>query len=307
MDNQVFSTYYYVIAELCCRVQIPSEYSIGSLLPSCEPFKKENGAHSQVSIAVEDREPEVLLLGSWTLLAEKKIPTIGKLSIFENDTHYYIQQDYSDYHVPLLGGVLATKDFSENIVYLPLKHSQIRRELSTFIMTIFAQAAVLYNTVLIHASTVVNKSCAYAFIAPSGTGKSTHSKLWIENISDTFLLNDDNPAIKIHPDGQVYIYGTPWSGKTPCYKNQSYPLGALVRIKQAPHNSIQALYGVSAFTTVLPSCSSMKWNPYLYRLLCDIVESLVHCVPIFELQCLPNPEAALLSYESTLNAHNSNL
>ena len=55
-------------------------------------------------------------------------------------------------------------------------------------------------------------------LGKSGTGKSTHSRLWLKYIPDTKLLNDDNPAVRIMDNNTIMIYGTPWSGKTPCYK-----------------------------------------------------------------------------------------
>lgn len=80
----------------------------------------------------------------------------------------------------------------------------------------------------------------------SGTGKSTHSLLWMKYIQGTELLNDDNPTLRI-VDGKVYAYGTPWSGKTPCYKSLSYPVGGMVRLKQAPVNRFVRQQEVEAF------------------------------------------------------------
>ena len=70
----------------------------------------------------------------------------------------------------------------------------------------------------------------------SGTGKSTHSRLWLENVPGATLLNDDNPIVRLTLVGAI-VYGSPWSGKTPCYKNESAPLagvcnGVCSRIKE---------------------------------------------------------------------------
>lgn len=73
-------------------------------------------------------------------------------------------------------------------------------------------------------------------LGKSGTGKSTHSRLWLKYIPDTKLLNDDNPAVRIMDNNTIMIYGTPWSGKTPCYKNVGVLLEGLVRLRQAPEN-----------------------------------------------------------------------
>ena len=97
------------------------------------------------------------------------------------------------------------------------------------------------------------------FLGRSGTGKSTHSRLWLESIEGTELLNDDNPVIRV-TDGQAFIYGTPWSGKTPCYKNEVLPLKAVVRLSQAPHNKIERLSPLQSYASLMPACSCMRWD-----------------------------------------------
>ncbi len=82
------------------------------------------------------------------------------------------------------------------------------------------------------------------FLGPSGTGKSTHASLWLENVEGTELVNDDNPVVRILDDGSIKVYGSPWSGKTPCYLNVNYPLGGIVNLIQASHNKISRLGGI---------------------------------------------------------------
>ena len=106
-------------------------------------------------------------------------------------------------------------------------------------------------------------------------------------------MNDDNPIIRII-DGTPYIYGGPWSGKTPCYRNVKARLGAITRIDRAPANSIDKLSPVDAFASVLPACSSMKWDPDIYNRICDTLTRLVETTGIYTLHCLPNQEAAIL-------------
>ena len=114
-------------------------------------------------------------------------------------------------------------------------------------------AAVGKGILLIHASTIRYRGKAVMFLGESGTGKSTHSRMWLENIEGSTLLNDDAPAVRISADGTT-AYGTPWSGKTPCYRAEHYPLAALVRIRRAPYNQITRLNTLQAFGAVLPSC-----------------------------------------------------
>lgn len=169
--------------------------------------------------------------------------------------------------------------------------------LNDALMLIFAFAGSYHQTMLIHASCIMLGEWAYPFIAQSGTGKSTHSSLWLKHIEGAELLNDDNPIIRII-DGEPYIFGSPWSGKTPCYRNRQARLGAVTRIDRALQNSIERLSPVKAFASLLPACSSMKWDATIYRNLCDAVTRIIETTPIYTLHCLPDQEAALLCHRT---------
>ncbi len=166
--------------------------------------------------------------------------------------------------------------------------------LNDALMLAFAYASSFHHTLLIHASCVCHEGMAYPFIAKSGTGKSTHTSLWMAHIPNTELLNDDNPIIRICSEGYPEVYGSPWSGKTPCYRNVKARLGAITRIERAPSNSIEQLKPVQAFASLLPACSSMKWDHTIYNNLCDTVAQVIEKTKVFTLHCLPDAEAALL-------------
>jgi hypothetical protein len=121
--------------------------------------------------------------------------------------------------------------------------------------------------------------------------------MWLRYIPGCDLMNDDNPIIRII-DGEPYIYGGPWSGKTPCYRNVKAKLGAITRIDRAPQNSIERLHPIEAFASFLPSCSSMKWDKDIYRRICDTVTKVVETTGIYTLHCLPNEEAAQVCYKA---------
>ncbi|MBP5538939.1 MAG: hypothetical protein J6X69_03795 [Bacteroidales bacterium] len=166
------------------------------------------------------------------------------------------------------------------------------------LMLLYTLYTTPFDTLMIHSSVTVFEGKGYSFLGKSGTGKSTHSSLWLKYIEGTWLLNDDNPVIRLEADGTPYIYGTPWSGKTPCYKNERVPLGAIVRLEQAPYNKITRLKGLEAYTAFLPSCSSLKWKRSLEDALCRTVETVVSKVGVWHLECLPDEAAARLSNSS---------
>ncbi len=197
--------------------------------------------------------------------------------------------------------LLASDDYKDNIVYLPsgLKNvsAAISFSLSNAMMLLYTFCTSPLDTLMVHASVIGYKGGAYIFLGKSGTGKSTHSSLWLENIKGSELINDDNPVIRI-VDGEAILYGTPWSGKTPCYRNVSAPLKAFVRIVQAPENKIKALVPLQAYASLLPSCSCMRWDSAACEAVHKTVEKVVATVPAYTLDCLPNDEAALLSHKT---------
>ena len=159
-------------------------------------------------------------------------------------------------------------------------------------------AFVLDGCSAVHSSTVVCRSGAVMFLGESGTGKSTHTRLWLENISGAELLNDDSPFVACDDEG-VKVYGSPWSGKTSCYKNECYPLRAVVRLSQAPYNKIRPLHKLQAVGALLPSLPpAFVYDITLEDALLGVLSKVVEEVPIYHLECLPDAAAAQLSFNT---------
>lgn len=195
-----------------------------------------------------------------------------------------------------------SKDYHDAKVWIRGTLAERRYALDTTLMLLYAFASSHRNTLLLHASTIEYDEKGYLFLGKSGTGKSTHSRLWLNNIPGSNLLNDDNPIIRII-DGQCYVYGSPWSGKTPCYINRKIPVGGIVRLSQAPFNRITRLSQINAYAALLPSCSHMKWNHEMSEAVHHTLCQLLQNIPIHHLECLPNKEAALLC-KTTIQAKN---
>ena len=154
--------------------------------------------------------------------------------------------------------------------------------------------------IAIHSSVIVHSGRAVLFLGESGTGKSTHTRLWREHISGAQLLNDDSPIVRV-VEGVPTVFGSPWSGKTPCYRNESYPIAAFVRLAQAPHNRIARLPVVRAIGALLPSCPpAFAYDAQLQDNICDTLSQLIARVPVYQLECLPDADAARLSFETTI-------
>jgi hypothetical protein len=158
------------------------------------------------------------------------------------------------------------------------------------------------ETVAIHSSCIVYKDKAILFLGESGTGKSTHTRLWREHIPGAMLLNDDSPMIRVE-DGKLWAYGSPWSGKTPCYKQERYELVGCVRLSQAPFNRIQKLSVLQAYGAIHPSCPpEFAYDTVLYDRVSGFIGKLLSQVPFYHLACLPDAEAVRLSCITLMGA-----
>lgn len=162
------------------------------------------------------------------------------------------------------------------------------------LMVMYALATADKHTALFHSSVVSYKGRAYMFLGKSGTGKSTHSSLWLKYIEGTELVNDDNPVVRYLDDGSIYVYGSPWSGKTPCYRNVSYPLGAIVDLSQAPKNVIRRFRPIEAYAALIASISGKRWDSKLAEGLHETENLLATNASVWHLDCLPDEEAAVL-------------
>lgn len=222
----------------------PVGIDIEALLPSFKDFRATSGEmsapepHREMSAPEPHRE-----LLRLTLQADPiEIPSDAKeVETDDNDMGHtrLLRTKDGRYCVELSGSrdgkVLGT--FIANALFSNI-YASIRTDaatagsiLSSMLRIAFAQAVILRKGLSIHASAVVSDGKAYLFLGKSGTGKSTHARLWLKNIPGSHLLNDDNPAVRLI-DGSPVAFGTPWSGKTPCYRDESAPVGGFVRLRQ---------------------------------------------------------------------------
>ena len=169
--------------------------------------------------------------------------------------------------------------------------------LNNALMLMFALCSAPKDALLFHSSVVIFEGKGYMFLGKSGTGKSTHSKLWLNYIAGSELLNDDNPVVRII-NGKPWVFGSPWSGKTPCYQNKSVPVGGFVRLWQAPVNEIKRLDILQAYAALLPTVSSMRWEAWCADPINATLNRLIQAVPVFSLRNRPEEAAALMSFNA---------
>lgn len=152
-----------------------------------------------------------------------------------------------------------------------------------------------HGCLLLHAAVIAVDGHAYAFSAPSGTGKSTHVKLWRQRFgSRAFVVNGDKPFLCRRDDGW-WACPSPWAGKEGWQTQQEVPLRAICFLEQAGRNEIRAI-GETEMTDRLLAQTEQPADLAELDLYLALEEKLIAEVPAFVLKCLPDEEAAHLSY-----------
>ena len=198
-----------------------------------------------------------------------------------------------DARLPIQGTLLLNEDFTVGSLLLADKRLAVASfAVGNSLMLMYAFCTATLGTLEMHASVIRNAGRAYLFLARSGTGKSTHSQQWLEAIPGSELLNDDNPIVRVFPDGRVRVFGSPWSGKTPCYRAEEAQAGAFVRIRRCPENKITRLGLVEAYASLYSSCSGFRAVKRMADGLHETIGAIVTKVPCFVLDCRPDHDAA---------------
>ncbi|MDD6082904.1 MAG: hypothetical protein PUB89_08720 [Oscillospiraceae bacterium] len=161
-----------------------------------------------------------------------------------------------------------------------------------------------YDTILFHGSVIAVDGFGYLFTAKSGTGKSTHTRLWRENFGDrAVMVNDDKPLLRITKEG-VTAYGTPWDGKHRLSTNTSVPLKGICILERAAKNHIIRLDIKEQLRSAYPMIvqqTHKSSNPANALKTMELIDRLMEAVPIYRLSCNMEPTAAKVAYEGMQN------
>lgn len=158
------------------------------------------------------------------------------------------------------------------------------------------------GAVLLHAATVSVDGKAYAFCAPSGTGKSTHIKLWRRVYGEKVaIINGDKPLLRRKGD-QLYAYGTPWCGKEGWHCNTSAPLAGICFLERGTQNDIIRLNAEEATDRLF--CQLLKPTPKAgVAGTLDMADYILRNIPLYLLHCDISEQAARLSYQTMTGQH----
>lgn len=283
----------YEIAGFAVRIAHPGLESLYNLLPSFRPFKvEEEVGNPLIDITLHCKAEERSAGGE---LLQRTVNDMGSLTLYGVDGGTLELEvraaESSPAHL-----MRSDRDFSRVDIFVEDSDTEAGRMLSSMLRVAYSQAILKEGAFALHASAVVLDGRSYLFLGKSGTGKSTHSELWRKVYPSCTLLNDDNPVIR-SSKGKVYAGGSPWSGKTPCYKAQSFPVAGMVSLRQSEVNAFSLLDGSDAFAVVYQGSSLVSADPVLRERLYDAIALAVSGTRVARLDCRPDEGAAILCHD----------
>ncbi len=225
---------------------------------------------------------------------------IADLNIDIQNKHEYTSKLCRNYKcddenaVPDFSVSATAADYEKDKAYLPdatdgyLESLSIYREIARRILD--------YNGIILHSSVVEIDGRAYAFAARSGTGKSTHSRLWTKVFPDRAkIINGDKPLLR-YIDGKLFIYGTPWCGKEGYNVNTKAVLGSVCFLERAQNNYIEKLNKNDAVKRIFDQLLMPETKNQAAKFF-DMVELIVENSRFYLLHCNMDDEAAYVAYD----------
>lgn len=280
----------FVIARLGVEIEHPFSQPLREALPNLAPFYRADSSHivQRISISFgETKVPESFTQKHETLSEG----LLAKQYVRDQDKHTLITFSLEGE----ISSLEANEAWDQVSFILPEDGVYKFILLDRMLMACYVLRAMYFNIVKIHSSTVMLHGRALAFLGVSGTGKSTHSRLWLKHVPEVELLNDDEPLIELVEDGSVYIYGSPWSGSTPCYRDERAILAGLIQLQQYPENILSRLDGANAFNSIFYSISLLTSSERHNMAAFDLSFKISEKVPLYLLRCRPDEEALSLS------------
>lgn len=297
-DKVISRSHFYRVGGFPFRIDLPCGADADRMLPTFRDFKCGRGEDFLFSAVCSFADSS-----SVQDFRTDDLSGLEQVDCLNNDMgHIHLFRTADGYAVRLMPHgsnavhfLKASADFASAQLMLMPDDPVAGCALSSMLKMIYSQAILRHQAFLLHASAVVlpERDAAYLFLGRSGTGKSTHSALWMKIFPGCSLLNDDNPVVRLE-DGVAFVWGTPWSGKTPCYRNIASRIGGMARLSQSDSNQFWPESGPAAFSLVLPGCSVIRTDPGLFDSLCDTLTSLCSVVKIGRMACRPDISAAIV-------------
>ena len=125
--------------------------------------------------------------------------------------------------------------------------------------------------------------------APSGTGKTTHARMW-RDLRRALIINGDRAACQ-KVDGIWTGFGLPWSGTSGEQINRSIPIKAMVVLERNEENRAFQIKGMEAFLSAWANVLKPNWDTALSEKALDLLEDFLRTIPVIRLCCRPDADS----------------
>ena len=310
------STTYYCVAEHLFAIESSNDALLG-MLSNYKPFQVYSPQDSPIfilhieQVGLLHEEQRCGYQHVFTDNSEEDMPRIevfrevkGENEKVKGEEEGWLMRVSQIAKSPICCEIECDAAFTKGVLHIAKDCRDVRFCIDNALMLLFAFRTAPLMTLEMHAAVVV-KPClkvkdedfGYLFLGHSGTGKSTHARQWLAAFDDAWLLNDDNPILRVMDNGEVRVYGSPWSGKTPCYKNAHARVGGIIKLSQAPHNQLQPLSLPQAYAYIFSSASGLKIDKQMADHLYESIRYIITHVQCYHLDCLPDTHAAKVCFQ----------
>lgn len=281
----------YCVAEEYIIVRTPSKEATRAILPNYEPFLVEELPEGKEPLFTFEGGADLTVYPRKALLEDKLSEGLRArvyqttnseilLELTANQRRHVLHVDHSWSRVT-----------SDVLLDDPSAAYFINR----LIMIVYGVAIAPWKMLKMHASVTELDGKALLFLGVSGTGKSTHSRLWRKFVPGATLLNDDEPIVRLLPSGEVRVFGCPWSGSTPCYRQASAEVVAFVHLHQSSENKLMKLRGRNSFDSIYSSTAFLHSDKTRHMATFDTIVDILERIPVYRLDCRPDEEAVALT------------
>ena len=272
---------------------MPLFYKLGGLTIKTDDYFDDFAKH-HLSFYQIDETPDVDICFTIHTDCKKIQPPKGTLIAEVNSRQWFLMPDggyaFVDYirviTEDILNLIICSPDFSHvEAWFCPSSVLSLDNDRRPYhmIQEVLRYALLSVDGTIIHASSLAYNNQGLLFSAPSGTGKSTHTGLWLTNAPGAKIVNDDMPIVRMQ-DTVPYLYGAPWSGKNSIHENITVPLSAIVFIERAetcellPMDKMEAVFKLfeAIRKPVIPKLAELNLN---------IIGNIVENLPIYRLRC----------------------
>lgn len=281
----------YNIAEHLIVIETPDAAQTRALFPSFEVFEHNLPFTNDNDVLFRFRRVDVIATTSEMVFLETIAFENTVTNIFKTERGYLIVSKIGD----RVQKMNTSHDLSVFESDVSVTEPDADSFLVYFVTMAFNLAIAKTNTLKIHASVIEKDGYALLFMGKSGTGKSTHSRLWQKYVEGCTLLNDDAPIMRYFDNGDVIVYGSPWSGKTPCYRNVKANIKAFVHLYQSKENRLTKMSLLESISSLLFSTVTFKSNKENRDAVFDTLSKILQRVSVYRLDCRPDEEAVRLT------------